>query len=123
MEWTRVKIYRLEMGLLVLVLIVLGIAHFSKLSPQRQRQLELEMALEQLYYLEQAHFEEYGRYFDPTSPEEGVAWEWMQAYVWDVRLREDGFYISARGDLDGDGEMGVWSVGSEDAVPRQVVAD
>jgi len=123
MELTHNKVHYLEMGLLALVLVVLGIAHFSKLSPQRQRQLELEMGLEQLYYQEQAYFEEYGRYFDPANPEKGVEWEWMQSYTWDVRLRQDQFYITARGDLDGDGEMGIWSVESKDAVPHQVAPD
>ncbi len=122
MEWTDARVNRLELALLAVVLVVLGIVHFSQLTPQRQHQLELQVGLEQLYHLEEAHFEEHGSYFNPAASEKGLQWAWMRQYTWDVRLWADGFRIMAQGDLDGDGEPGMW-VDSEDSVPRQVGED
>ena len=113
----------LEFALLVLVIVVLGVFRFSRVTPELRRELELEAGLEQLHLLEQAHFEVHGRYFDPSDPSAGLKWAWMAKYEWEVRIQADGFWIAARADLDGDGEKGVWLIDHQEPVVHRPVED
>jgi len=122
MLWSRG--YRhIEFALLVLVLIGLGIAHFARVTPVQQRQIELEEGLEQLYQLERVFFQEHGRYFDPTDLAEGLEWKWMENFRWEVRAGRSSFLIIVRADLDGDREVGVWSIDDRNPTVRQLVED
>jgi hypothetical protein len=104
-------LYRhLGLWLLVLLLAALGVAKYSRLTPAQQRTIDLEAGLEYVYYLEQAHYQEYGAYVDPTDPESGLRWPWMNEYRWDVELKPAGFSIVVEADLDGDGDAGAWSI-------------
>lgn len=118
-RWHR----QIELGLLVLVLIGLGIAHFSRITPEEQRAIELEAGLEQLYQLELAHFEVQGRYFDPTDPIEGLEWKWMEGYSWEARATDESFVIVVQADLNGDGAVGVWSIDDHNPTVRRLVED
>jgi hypothetical protein len=109
--------------IIVLALAVLGTLHFSQVTPEQARQIELEAGLEQLYLLEQAHYEKHGRYFDPTDPQEGLAWPWMQGYEWEVRLGAETFWLVVRADLDGDGRVGAWVIDQEGAQIRNLMDD
>ena len=115
--------HRLEFVVLLGMLIALGVVHFSRITLSQQRQIELEVGFEQLYLLEQAYFEQHGVYFDPTDPDIGLQWRWMEAYEWEVRILGDGFWIVAQGDLDGDGEQGAWSIDDKDPRMRQLTND
>ena len=86
-RWHR----QFELALLVMVLLVLGTVHFSRLTPEERRLIELEAGLEQLYLLESAHFAQNGRYFDPTDPREGLDWAWLDGYEWEARVGAEGF--------------------------------
>ena len=55
----------IELTFLVLVLIGLGVVHFSSLTPHERDLIQLEACLEQLYLFEKAYFAKHGRYFDP----------------------------------------------------------
>ena len=98
----------LETGLLLSLLAVLGVLHFSKVTETERIEIELQAGLEQLYALEQAHFERFGRYFDPKDPASGLEWKWLSSYDWEVKGQESGFWIAARADVDGDGQEGIW---------------
>ena len=98
----------LEIGLLLLLLAVLGVLHFSKVTQKERIEIELQAGLEQLYALEQAHFDRFGRYFNPKDSAAGLEWKWLSSYDWEVQRQESGFWIAARADLDGDGQEGIW---------------
>ena len=104
---------QIELMLLMMVLLILGTAYFSRLTPEERRLIELEAGLEQLYLLETAHFAEHKRYFDPTDPAEGLDWRWMDDYEWEVRVTTEGFWLVVRADLDGDGQVGAWAIDDE----------
>ena len=112
-----------ELMLILIVLVVLGVAKFSRITPEQRREIELKAGLEQIYQLEQEHFQHYGRYFDPTDPLVGLNWLWMERYGWEVRMQRNGFWIAANADLDGDGERGVWLIDEKSPVVRPVVED
>jgi hypothetical protein len=73
--------------------------------------------------MEQAHFEQYGRYFDPTDSSAGLDWQWMDRHEWDFRASESGFWLIARADLDGDGAAGVWGVDHRGPQMRRLMED
>ena len=112
----------LETGSLLLLLVVLGVLHFSQVTEKERIEIELQAGLEQLYALEQAHFERFGRYFDSTDSVAGLEWRWLESYNWEVKGQESGFWIAARADLDGDGEEGIWFL-DEESVLRALVED
>ena len=72
----------------------------SRISPAQQSEIELLAGLEQLYMMEQAHFEAEGRYFDPRSEPEGLEWPWMAGYTWEYRDTESSFWLVVRADLN-----------------------
>ena len=118
-RWHR----QIELGLLILVMVSLGVAFFSRVTPEEQRVIELEAGLEQLYQPELAHFEVQGRYFDPTDSTEGLEWKWMEGYRWKVRATDENFVIVVQADLDGDGAEGVWSIDDRNSAVRQLAED
>ena len=101
-------IRKLETVLLLLLLVVLGALYFSQVNDRERSEIELQAGLEQLYALEQAHFEQYGHYFAPGDSVAGLEWDWLASYEWEVKTHESGVWIAARADLDGDGQAGVW---------------
>ena len=109
--------------LLVLALLILGIAHSSRLTPEDRRLIELEAGLEQLYLLEEAHFAKYGRYLDPTDPEEGLDWKWMDGFEWEARIGAEDFWLVVRADLDQDGQVGAWVIDDENPQVRRLTDD
>ena len=113
----------IELALLGLALIGFGVARFSRITPEQQRQIELEAGLEQLYQLELVFFQEHERYFDPTDPAEGLEWQWMAECRWEVRAGRSGFWIAVGADLDGDGTAGVWSIDDRNPAVRRLVED
>ncbi len=113
MEWFRELIRwrdHVEIVLLVLVLYALGVIGFSQVSPEQRHEIELQAGLKQLYLVEQAHYRDEGRYFDPLLPESGFSWPWMDQYEWIYRETDDGFFLFVTADLGGDGKIGVWSI-------------
>ena len=122
MRWMKLYAYG-EVGLLVLVLVLFGVGHFARLSPQQQREIELEAGLEQLYLLQQAHFAEHDRYFDTADPAEGLDWQWMENYDWEFRGGADNFWLVVKADLNSDGQFGIWGVDSYSPQVRRLVDD
>ena len=118
-RWYRV----LELMLILIVLIILGGANFSRITPEQRRQIELEAGLEQIYQFEQGCFQYYGQYLDPTDELMGLNWPWMKRYRWDVRTKWNGFWIAASADLDGDGEKGVWLIDEKSPVVHRLIED
>ena len=114
---------RLEILVLLLVLIGLGIAEYSRITLEQQREIELITGLEQLSQLEAAYFREHNRYFDPTDAFLGLEWNWIDVYHWDVEVREAAYRIDVRADLDGDGKVGIWRIGHEEPGVRTLVED
>lgn len=109
--------------LLIVVLLGLGVYKYSRLEPGQRRRIELEAALEQLYRIEQAHYAAHKRYFDPTDPQEGFGWEWLDCCQWEVGLEADAFWITAQADLDGDGQAGSWRLDSRSPQVHQLQPD
>ena len=118
-RWYRV----LELMLILIVLIILGGANFSRITPEQRRQIELEAGLEQIHQFEQGYFQYYGQYLDPTDELVGLDWPWMKRYRWDVRTKWNGFWIAASADLDGDGEKGVWLIDEKSPVVHRLIED
>jgi len=118
-RWYRV----LELMLILIVLIILGGANFSRITPEQRRQIELEAGLEQIHQFEQGCFQYYGQYLDPTDELVGLDWPWMKRYRWDVRTKWNGFWIAASADLDGDGEKGVWLIDEKSPVVHRLIED
>ncbi len=116
-------VHWLEIGAILIALGVLGGLHYAKLSPEQVRYIALEAGLEQLYLLEQAHFETHGRYFDPTDPSEGLEWPWMDEYDWEVRIGLETFWFVVRADLDGDGRVGAWALDQQGPQMRNLMDD
>lgn len=112
-----------EIAALMLVLIGLGVARFSRLSPGEEAQVELEAGLEQVYRLELDFREEHGRFLDPTDPVEGLEWPWVERYRWEFQATDSTFTAVVRADLDGDGEAGAWSIDEGRPRPRRLVSD
>ncbi len=106
-----------ELTLLALLLIGLGIVHFSRLTPHERALIQLEARLEQLYLLEKAHFAKHGRYFDPNDERIRRAWWQIEGYTWEFWPMNTGFWLVVRADLDGDGQLGAWTI---DAAHPQV---
>ena len=109
--------------LILIVLIILGGANFSRITPEQRRQIELEAGLEQIHQFEQGCFQYYGQYLDPTDELVGLDWPWMKRYRWDVRTKWNGFWIAASADLDGDGEKGVWLIDEKSPVVHRLIED
>ena len=102
----------IELTFLVLVLIGLGFVHFSRVTPDERRLIQLEARLEQLYLVEKAYFAEHGRYFDPNDEKVRRAWWWVGGYDWELWPVAEGFWLVVRADLDGDGQIGAWTIDS-----------
>jgi len=113
----------LELAVLVLALIFLGAFHFSQVTLEQQREIELEAGFEQLYLMEMVHFEQHGRYFDPTDPREGLEWQWMDGYKWDFRISGERFWLVARADLNGDGQVGAWGIDDRGPQVQRMMQD
>ena len=107
----------IELTLLVLLLIGLGVVHFSRLTPHERALIQLEARLEQLYLLEKAHFAKRGRYFDPNDKKIRRAWWRIEGHTWEFWPVGEGFWLVVRADLDGDGQIGAWAM---DAAQPQV---
>lgn len=112
-----------QVGFLVVVLMAVGVAYFMRVSPEEQRELELEAGLEQLYHLESVYFDQHGRYFDPTNPSSGLQWKWMRRFTWEFHSSGKTFWLMARADLDGDGQQGMWGVDGRGPHVRQLMDD
>ena len=112
-----------EILLLLLALIGLGIAEFSSITLEQQREIELETGLEQLRQLEAAYFREHKRYFDPMDASLGLDWKWGDNFHWDVEILETAFRIEVKADLDGDGDVGIWCISHEGPMVRRLVED
>ena len=102
----------IELTFLVLVIIGLGLVHFSRLTPDERRLIQLEARLEQLYLVEKAYFAEHGRYFDPNDEQVRRAWWRVGGYDWELWPVTEGFWLVVRADLDGDGQIGAWTIDS-----------
>ena len=112
-----------DIVLIVAALGVLGMWHFSQLSPEQERYIALEGGLEQLYWMEIAHYVAHGRYFDPTDPREGLDWSWIDQYDWEVRIDEEKFWFVVRADLNGDGRTGAWVIDKQGPEMRNLMDD
>lgn len=111
--WLRL----LELALWLGVFIGLGGVHFSRLTPAERSLIQLEARLEQLYLVERAYFAKHGRYFDPNDERVRRAWWRVEGYTWELRPLSEGFWLVVRADLDGDGQVGAWTI---DAAQLQV---
>ena len=120
--WVRWR-KQVELALLVLALLILGTAYFSRMTPEERRLIELKVGLEQLYLPEEGHHAEHGRYFDPTDSADGLAWHWMEHYEWEARIGAEEFWIVVRADLDGDGKVGAWAIDDESSQVRSLTDD
>ena len=101
----------LEVGLLLALLAVIGIARFSRLTVAERLEIQLEAGMLQLYEMEVDHLRRHGTYFPPRDPAYGRYMPWMRVY--EVEARHEGresFSVVVRADLDGDGEPGVWRI-------------
>jgi hypothetical protein len=114
---------RLELALIAALLYVLGAAVSARLTPADRRLIELEAGLQQLYWVEQAHYASTGRYFDPTRPDDGFVWPWMRAFRWEYRSGSPGFWLTAWADLDADGKAGSWGIDARGPQVRQLMDD
>lgn len=119
---TRFFLYG-ELLAIAAMLGIVGVQHFSHITAEQARSIALETGLEQLYVLEQAHYEAHGRYFDPTDPREGLDWPWMGDYEWEVRVGPETFWLVVRADLDGDGRTGAWVVDQQGPQMRNLMDD
>ena len=113
----------IEVLLLVAALGVLGLLHFAQLSPEQERYIALEAGLEQLYWMELAHYKTHGRYFDPTDSREGLDWPWIDQYDWEVRIGAEKFWLVVRADLNRDGRTGAWVIDQEGPQMRNLMDD
>ena len=118
-RWHR----QLELLFVVVALLILGTAYFSRLTPEERRLIELEAGLEQLYLLEVAHYAKHQRYFDPVDLIEGLDWRWMDGYEWEARVSTEEFWLVVRADLDGDGQVGAWAIADESSQVRSLTDD
>ena len=118
------SVYR-HLGILplLLVLIALGIAKYSQISPQTQRRLELETSLEQVCNLEQLYFQQHHRFFDPADSTQGMPAHWLQGYRWESKAGRHSFWVLVRADLDEDGEEGIWRVDEQSREGLVLVED
>ena len=107
----------IELTFWVLLIIGLGVVHFSRLTPHERALIQLEARLEQLYLLEKAYFAKHGRYFDPNEEKVRRAWWRVEGYAWEFWPMSTGFWLVVRADLDGDGQIGAWTI---DTAHRQV---
>ena len=113
----------IEVLLLVAALGVSGLWHFSQLSPEQERYIALEAGLEQLYWMELAHYKAHGRYFDPTDSREGLDWPWIHQYDWEVRIGAEKFWFVVRADLNRDGRTGAWVIDQQGPQMRNLMDD
>lgn len=113
----------IEIVLIVASLSVLGMWHFSQLSPEQERYIALKGGLEQLYLMEIAHYRAHGRYFDPTDPREGLDWPWIDQYDWELRIDDEKFWFIVRADLNGDGRTGAWVLNQQGPEMRNLMDD
>ena len=100
----------IELTLWVLLIIGLGVVHFSRLTPHERALIQLEARLEQLYLLEKTYFAKHGRYFDPNEEKVRRAWWRVEGYAWEFWPMSTGFWLVVRADLDGDGQIGAWTI-------------
>ncbi len=112
-----------EIAAIVLILLLLGIVKFSRVTEEQVREIQLEARLEQLYEFEQSHYEKSGRYFNPTTPRFKAYFQWIDEYDCDLRSEENSFVAVVRADLDEDGEIGVWRIDETSSEIRRLVAD
>ncbi len=108
---------------LLLLLIALGIAKYSRITPEQRRRLELESRLEQLYHLEQTYFQQHRRYFDPLDSALGVPLQWRESWAWESQAGPYSFWALVRADLDSDGEAGIWRVDEKSPQAQVLVED
>lgn len=113
----------IEAVLLLLVLIGVGVVHFSRLTPHERRLIQLETRLEQLYLTEEAHFAQYGRYFDPNDEQIRRAWWRVEGYAWDLRRINEEFWLVVQADLDGDGQRGAWTINAAHPQVKTLIQD
>ena len=113
----------IEIVLIVSSIGVLGMWHFSQLSPEQERYIALKGGLEQLYLMEIAHYRAHGRYFDPTDPREGLDWPWIDQYDWELRIDDEKFWFIVRADLNGDGRTGAWVLNQQGPEMRNLMDD
>ena len=113
----------IEIAAIVLILLLLGIVKFSRVTEEQVREIQLEARLQQLYEFERTHFENSGRYFNPTAPRFKAYFEWLDEYDCDLRSEEKSFVAVVRADLDEDGEIGVWRIDETSSEIRRLVAD
>ncbi len=99
-----------EIGILIVFLSYLGLQYFTQISESHIREIELRAGMEQLYLIEQSYYELYGKYFDPTDPNFGLNWSWMDHHEWEIRLDDSVFWIIVSTDLNSDGRIGIWAM-------------
>ena len=114
----------LELGVLLAVLVGLGIARSSHITPAQRLEIQLEAGLLQLHALEADHFAQHGVYFDPGAPAWHAHLPWMARYPFEARHDVlHGWSVVVHADLDGDGDPGAWRVDQSEPQVRQVIDD
>ena len=93
----RHPLHYLEIGLIVLLLVVLGIVTFSRLSTEEKAVIELEASLEQLYHMEADYFARHKRYFDPQADDYRDYLPWLEDCACQVRFGDHGVVGDCQG--------------------------
>ena len=119
----RLPLRYLEIGLIVLLLVVLGIVTFSRLSTEEKAVIELEASLEQLYHMEADYFARHKRYFDPQADDYRDYLPWLEDCACEVRFGTTAWSVIARADIDGDGEVGAWRIDESGGLVERLVED
>lgn len=112
-----------EILLIAGLLVGLGVARFSRVTEDEVRAIELEAGLLRLHEMQVSHHERHGEYFAPDDPHYRAYLPWMDRYACDVRYRAGSYSVVVHADLDGDGEVGSWRIGSEIGRVEWVVGD
>ncbi|SVE47880.1 uncharacterized protein METZ01_LOCUS500734, partial [marine metagenome] len=94
-----------------LILVGLGIAHFSRITPKERQEIHLEADLAVLHYMQQDHLAKHGRYFDLADPKYGDYLPGLRNLRTKSRLDgKKGFSVTVYADFDGDGKLGTWRI-------------
>ena len=111
--------------LILVVLLAIGALHYSTLTAEQRREIELKARLEQVHEFEMDYYTRHKRYFDPRAAQYRSYLGWLQDCDCDVRLGRGGvdFSVVARADFDGDGQAGVWRIDETSPMAVLLVKD